>query len=154
MSTSPSERFHSALIDFASPAYDESIDLRDRVLRQPLNLCFFEEDLSLEYNQLHLALFDNATSELVGVLVLKELEEGVLYQMRQVAIDPVCQGKGLGALLVGDSEKLLKQKGAKELILHARETAIPFYKRLGYKTEGKPYTEVNIPHRNMRKKLG
>lgn len=154
MSSRISLKYYTTIIDFASPAYDEAIDLRDRVLRQPLNLCFYEKDLAEEYKQLHLALYDNLSSEIVGILVLKKLEDGTTYQMRQVAVDPAYQGKGLGGFLVEESERLLTYLGAKELILHARETAVPFYEKLGYKTEGKPYTEVNIPHRDMRKKLG
>jgi predicted GNAT family N-acyltransferase len=37
--------------------------------------------------------------------------------------------------------------------LHARATAIDFYKRLGYSVCSEEFTEVGIPHRIMRKQL-
>ena len=43
--------------------------------------------------------------------------------------------------------------GYEEIVLHARETALGFYQKLGYETEGDSFTEVGLPHSAMRKKL-
>ena len=40
-----------------------------------------------------------------------------------------------------------------EVSLHARETAIGFYARLGYVPEGERYLENGIPHLTMRRQL-
>ena len=37
--------------------------------------------------------------------------------------------------------------------MHARETAVGFYEKLGYKVVGDKFTEVTIPHYVMEKKL-
>ena len=76
-------------IEFASPLNDESVALRDLVLRQPLGLSFTIEGLAAEYNQYHIAAFDEE-SKLIAVLVLLPVEEGV-FKMRQVAVAPQCQ---------------------------------------------------------------
>ena len=39
------------------------------------------------------------------------------------------------------------------MVLHARQTAVPFYERLGYETYGEPFVEVTIPHIAMRMAL-
>ena len=39
------------------------------------------------------------------------------------------------------------------MILHARDAAVPFYSKLGYAAEGKPYVEIGIKHLTMAKDL-
>ncbi|MFN4080100.1 MAG: GNAT family N-acetyltransferase, partial [Saprospiraceae bacterium] len=76
-----------------------------------------------------------------------------VFKMRQVAVAPEAQGKGVGAKLVSASEQLARQLGARRIALHARETAVPFYLKLNYQIEGEPFEEVGIPHRYMVKEL-
>ena len=39
------------------------------------------------------------------------------------------------------------------MILHARETAVVFYEKLGYSSLGDQFEEVTIPHWAMEKRL-
>ncbi len=55
--------------------------------------------------------------------------------------------------MVKYSEDLARKLGLKEMVLHARETAVPFYERLGYTRVGDVFTEVTIPHRVMVRAL-
>lgn len=73
--------------------------------------------------------------------------------MRQVAVDPELQRSGIGSILVLWSENVARQGGYESMILYARETAVPFYLRLGYRVEGEEFTEVSIPHRIMVRSL-
>ncbi|RYG29002.1 GNAT family N-acetyltransferase, partial [bacterium] len=77
------------------------------------------------------------------------IPKGNVWKIRQVAVDPMEQGKGLGAALMRAIEPLCD-----EIYLHARDTAVPFYLRLGYQIVGEPFEEVGIPHRAMRKTTG
>jgi len=138
-------------IDFATPEYDESITLRHAILREPLGITFHAEDLAEEWNQFHLAGYDEQ-EKLQAILVLKPVSEGIL-KMRQVAVKENNQGKGYGTSLVKYSEVWAKYKGYKKFELHARETAVPFYLNLGYKKVGKPFMEVSVPHYKMTKSL-
>ncbi len=137
------------LVDFASPLYDVSIQLRTKVLREPLGLSFTTEDLSKEWNQKHLVGV-NENGDLVAVLVLKQVDNKVV-KMRQVAVDPSLQGKGIGKMLVEHSEGLARQMGFEKMELSAREVAVDFYLKLGYKKVGKKFEEVGIPHFKMTK---
>ncbi|MBK8724963.1 MAG: GNAT family N-acetyltransferase [Holophagaceae bacterium] len=137
-------------IPHLSPAYALAVALRRDVLRKPLGLEFSEAQLADEAEDLHLAAFDG--TELVGCLLLSDRGSGRV-QMRQVAVRQDLQGQGLGALLVRESEAEALRRGFATMILHARETAVPFYLKLGYGLVGEPFAEVGIPHRSMEKVL-
>ena len=138
-------------IEFATPAYDESVRLRDKILRQPLGLQFTPQELAKEYEHIHLACYDTA-SQLLGCLVLVPLDKQRI-KMRQVAVDEPFQKAGIGSKLVAASEVWAKQAGYQQMELHARDTAIPFYLKHQYETTGKPFVEVNISHYKMCKQL-
>ncbi len=138
-------------IQFGTPAFDESIALRDKILRQPLGLSFKESDIEQEYAQVHLAGY-SPSGEMVAILVLMPNEDGVA-KMRQVAIDDACQGMGIGKALVEFSEIWAKENGVKTITMSARETAVPFYQKLGYTKTGRRFKEVTIPHYKMHKDL-
>lgn len=139
------------LVEFGTPAYDETVRLRRDILRIPLELEFYVEDLNLEYGQYHLAGYDQ-TGDLVSCLVLKSLPD-LEIKMRQVAVRADLQKKGIGQLMVAASEDLGRRLGFKKMVLHARKEAVPFYKKLKYKTSGKEFMEVEIPHYKMVKNL-
>jgi predicted GNAT family N-acyltransferase len=39
------------------------------------------------------------------------------------------------------------------MTLHARESALPFYAKLGYQRVGSRFLEIQLPHWEMRKSL-
>jgi predicted GNAT family N-acyltransferase len=138
-------------IEFGTPEYDESIRLRYDVLRRPLGLDFSAAALAAEYSDFHLGFYD-AQAILRGILVLTPDSETVV-KMRQVAVDTAFQRQSVGTQLVAFSEVFAKSKGFTQIVLHARETAVPFYVHLGYTVFGEPFEEVTIPHRAMEKFL-
>ncbi|MCB9251561.1 MAG: GNAT family N-acetyltransferase [Flavobacteriales bacterium] len=125
--------------------------MRERVLRIPLGLKFTEEELRAENTEYHIIAKLNDT--LIGVLLLKPVGTNGILKMRQVAVDPEVQGKGIGSEMVKFSEDFARSKNFVRMELHARETAVPFYLREGYILTGQPFTEVGIPHRKMYKEL-
>lgn len=138
-------------VDFATPEYDDTVRLRDKILRAPLNLVFSEEDLAKEYSDIHLAAYDEAWI-LRGCLVLTPKTNQVV-KMRQVAVDFDEQGKGVGRALVNKSEVVARQNGFERIELSARDTAVPFYEKLNYQIEGDVFEEVSIAHFKMVKNL-
>jgi GNAT superfamily N-acetyltransferase len=73
--------------------------------------------------------------------------------MRQVAVLPTLQGKGIGKILVQQTEQWARYNGWRTILLHARLTAVPFYEKLEYEIEGDVFEEVSVPHFKMKKKL-
>jgi predicted GNAT family N-acyltransferase len=138
-------------IEFATPEYDDAVRLRYEVLRKPLGLEYTPEQLAAEYDNHHLAAYANK-GQLLGYLNLTPSDDGVV-KMRQVAVAPQAQGKGVGKKLVEASEVLARRLGYRTMVLHARETAVAFYQKLDYKTVGERFEEVTIPHFRMEKVL-
>jgi predicted GNAT family N-acyltransferase len=138
------------LVAHGSSEYDRTLDLRMRVLRAPLGLVFDAKDLAREAGDLHLAAFDSG--RLIACLVLTP-QTGSAIKMRQVAVEPDRQGSGIGRRLVEGSEEVAREHGYREMVLNARDSAVPFYLHLGYQLVGEPFIEVTIPHRRMRKLL-
>lgn len=138
-------------VEFATPEYDETVSLRYKILRLPLNLDFTAEDLAKEYTDIHLAAYDEAWI-LRGCLVLTPKTKTVI-KMRQVAVDADIQGKGVGRTMVEKSEQMARSLGYKMMELNARDVAVPFYKKLDYQVEGEMFEEVSIAHYKMVKVL-
>lgn len=138
-------------IEFATPAYDETVRLRDKILRKPLGLEFTAKEMEAEYQHIHLAAYDDQSS-LLACLVLVPLENGVI-KMRQVAVDEGLQSKGIGTRLVEASEVFAREQGYQKMELNARDVAIDFYEKMEYQKVGKPFTEVTIKHYKMEKVL-
>ncbi len=137
-------------IAHGSPEYWTTVELRNSVLRKPLGLHFQAEELKAEEDSRHIACYRG--DRLVGCLVLRPMAGGDI-QMRQVAVVPELQGQGTGRAMVEYSEALARTMGFTRMILHARETAVPFYEKMGYARVGERFVEVTIPHWAMEKSL-
>jgi predicted N-acetyltransferase YhbS len=120
------------------------------VLRQPLGFARDAVAFPFEAESLHLVALD--AGRVVGCVLFhpEGTESGRLFQM---AVEPDRQGTGLGTRLVRALEDEVGRRGFREVVLHARDTAVGFYARLGYAPVGVPYSEVGIPHQNMRRAL-
>ncbi len=137
-------------IPFGSKEYENVLTLRDKILRKPLNLTFNKEDLALEKNQdIYAAYLDD---QLVGCALIKPYNNGKV-RMRQVAVDNDLQSKGIGSKLTEYIEEVYTKNGTKEIILHSRKTALPFYQKLGYTVISQQFEEIGLPHYKMHKVL-
>lgn len=124
--------------------------LRDKVLRQPLGLSLYNEDTSGDVeDEIFIAL---QNEKVIGCVMMKTINAEV-QKLRQMAVCTDWQGEGIGAQLVRNAEAAAIQSGIKMISLHAREYAVGFYEKLGYKKEGASFLEVNIPHFAMHKIL-
>jgi N-acetylglutamate synthase-like GNAT family acetyltransferase len=139
------------IVEWGTPEYVALIQLRTEILRIPLGLEFSEEEIAAEWDQFHIAAYDDAYN-LLGCLVLKK-ENDTTMKMRQVAVFEAYQSMGIGKLLVSYSEKYCKEHQIFTLELHARDTAIPFYEKLRYQKIGKKFYEVGILHAKMKKNI-
>ena len=160
-------------VDLDSPDYEQSVALRYRILRQPLNLTFSPDDFAQDRKDIHLAAFRTAyadstsasqrpSEQLVATLILQPLQcdsghaqnnKPAAIKMRQVAVTEQCQGQGVGRKLVVWSEEVARARGHGLLTLHARTGAVGFYSRLGYRCVGDEFVEVGIAHQRMEKTL-
>ncbi|UOQ72673.1 GNAT family N-acetyltransferase [Hymenobacter cellulosilyticus] len=128
--------------------------LRYRVLRQPWNQPLGSEraDDDDAPSTTH-ALYSTQAGEVVGVARLHPSGPGQA-QVRYMAVDPAFQGQGIGQQLLEYLEDAARRQGLTECILHARQQAVPFYERLGYRVVAPSHQLFGtIQHFLMRKDL-
>lgn len=137
-------------IDLNSKDYLIEKDLRETILRKPLNLMLSDEDLRYDHLFMHMgAYYDN---QLIGLCLYREVACGVV-QIKQVCVHPRLQGHRIGKELMMKVEERIKKEGYTSIMLHARKNAWSFYEKLDYEFYGDEFYEVGIKHREMRKIL-
>ena len=145
------ELLEFSTIEHGSPAYEQACLMRDEMLRKPLGLSLFDEDLEAESGFIHVAGRDGA-GRVQAYLQFKPVDSRVV-KMQQVIVAAHLQGQGVGRELVNFSEAHARSAGYSEVTLHAREVVMSFYEALGYLREGDVFTEVSLPHFKHRKRL-
>lgn len=144
--------------------YQQELDLRQRVLFDPIGLTFADLEAAFpgcEQRFEHFVAVLNHPSgpQVVGCAVLLPPDDAEttpddeaprLGKVMQVATDPQMQSQGIGRrLMVAIEARALGELGLGGLYCHARGPAIPFYERLGWSVVGEPFDEVGIEHRRM-----
>ncbi len=137
-------------IDYGTEEYQQMVSLRNQILRQPLGLSFTSEELARESNDILIAAFDD--DQILGCCMLCPIDDNTL-RLRQMAVLDNLRGKGIGASIMSFAENIARDKGYRNMMMHARNTAIGFYEKFGYKVKGDEFIEVNVPHRVMVKPL-
>ncbi len=130
--------------------YGGVYELRETLLRKPLGMSLENEDLSADRTDTILAAMKDG--KVIGCVMLQPKNNDTI-KLRQMAVAENMQGKNIGRLLVQQGEALVKERGYTHIILHARDIAEGFYKKLGYTTKGDVFTEVGIAHVVMEKRL-
>ena len=133
-----------------SPEYEAMIDLRMKVLLDPIGIPRSYVNTEKEANDILIGAFNQ--DKLIGCCILTQIDDRTL-QLRQMAVDTALQKKGVGAAIVASAEEIAKEKAYKTLMMHARDNVIPFYQKCGYAVSGEPFVEVGIGHHRMEKQL-
>ncbi len=156
-----SEMFEFREIVYGSADYKTTLALRHQILREPLGLNLWHENLSVEIDQRHFTLWqrtgsltgrDDNTAELLACVVIVPKSQGCV-KLRQMAVNSRFQRRGLGQRLIAAVEYILVNEGVKQIELSARESAVAFYQASHYACEGSAYVEVGLPHQRMIKML-
>lgn len=126
-------------------------DLRWRVLRAPWNQPKGSEQDDLEGQSIHIITVEE--NKIVGC-GRAHFNSDVEAQIRYMAVEKDWQGKGVGKLILDKLEQSVIEKGAKKIILHARDNAVKFYEKNGYKVVKESHTLFgSIPHFLMEKNV-
>lgn len=136
-------------IDSRHPLFEQVFSLRDTVLRKPLGLSLYDEDTSGDADDdIFVAVAEEGI--VVGCLMAKPTAAHAV-KLRQMAVAEAFQQRGVGKMLMLEAEQYLHARGFRRIGLHARQYALGFYEKLGYKAYGDIFTEVGIPHLAMEK---
>ena len=75
------------------------------------------------------------------------------HHVGRIAVPKHRRGEGLGALIVTEAERVIKELGGKEVFISGQIQVADFYKKLGYTQYGEVYMEENHPHVALKKTL-
>lgn len=127
-------------------------DLRWRILRAPWNQPRITEQDDLENDDFPIMVCEvDGTPIGVGRAHFIFEDEA---QIRSISVEQEWEGKGIGTIVLKELEKIVTAKGAKRIIIHARNNAVEFYKKNGYHVVEESYTLFGvIPHTLMEKKI-
>ena len=95
-------------VDFGSSRYDELVELRYKILLEPLGLKFLDMHRAKEANYLHIGCVESLDDKLVGGLILAPVDNETIRLM-QVAVETKYQGEGVGHQMVKYAEKRAKE---------------------------------------------
>jgi GNAT superfamily N-acetyltransferase len=135
------------------------IDLRRRVLRGGDPTANVVEPRDDEVTSLHLAgLVDDQVVVCASFFAAAypDEPEAVSYQLRFMATDPAVQGRGLGATVLVEAERRLRERGVTRIWAYARDTALGFYRAAGWSVvAGSEFlsAETALPHTVIVKAL-
>ena len=139
-------------VDFGSSRYDELVELRYKVLLEPLGLKFLDMYREKEMNYLHIGCVESLDDNLVGGLMLVPVNDEEIRLM-QVAVDSKYQREGVGREMVKYAEKRAREAGYSRIVMHAMLSVVHFYEKLGYRQEGDIFEENGITFSRMVKDL-
>jgi GNAT superfamily N-acetyltransferase len=122
--------------------YLDTFPIRSAVLRQgkPMETCFFLGDDAVDTT--HFGLY--IESNIIGVAsVFKISNENFdyknQYQLRGMAIVEAYQSSGFGKLLIEEIFNFIESNQVELLWFNARQTAVPFYEKLGCCKKGSSF---------------
>lgn len=142
---------HTVRKPISPKEWEDYYQLRYDVLRAPLNQPIGSERNDGDLTGEHFALYEGTILRAIARLDIVDSETA---QTRFVAVDTISQGKGYGRIIMEAVEAKAREKGYQKMILHARDYALDFYLRLGYKNIAPSYKLFDIlQHFKMEKQL-
>jgi predicted GNAT family N-acyltransferase len=103
----------------------------------------------LDDQALHLLALDG--ERVVGTC--RVLISGGVARLGRMAVEPHLRGRGTGAAILAEAERVARAAGAAEVRLHAQVAAMRLYKRAGYEPQGAVFVEEGIEHQTMHRTL-
>ncbi len=142
-------RLTTKVITVDDPLYEQGRQLRDEVLLRPLGL----PDGAWEMHDTasrHIVLLDG--KRVVAVALLRPAEKG-RAQLLQMAVATERQRRGYGARLIHALMAEARRADISVVFCHARDGAIAFYERMGFRICGGPFVEVGVGHHPMEARV-
>ena len=104
-----------------------------------------------DHTALH-AVSRNRLGDVVATARLLPAQNGVA-RIGRMAVSPLLRGSGFGAEVLHALLQVARQRGDRQVLLHAQRSAEAFYARAGFVAHGEPFMEAGIPHIEMLRNL-
>ena len=89
-----------------------------------------------------------------GAVRLYPLDEAGLWRGDRLAVLPAFRRLGLGAPLVRYAVWTASELGGESMIAHIQPQNVEFFRKLGWRADGRPEAHVGLPHQRMTISLG
>jgi predicted GNAT family N-acyltransferase len=136
--------------------YKQYYQLRWKILRAPWNQPEGSEVDDIEEHCIHLMAVDTNSEDKTTVIGVARLQynSDTEAQLRYMAVAREYEKQGIGRGLVNVMEQYAQDACCEKIVLDAREPAVGFYQKLGYKVIEKTYVLFDeIQHYRMLKEL-
>ena len=136
--------------------YKQYYHLRWKILRAPWNQPEGSEIDEIEDLCVHLMVIDTNSENKNKIIAVARLQfnSNTEAQIRYMAVAGEYEKQGIGRSLVKTLEQHAQNASCKKIVLHARQPAIGFYQKLGYRIIKKSYLLFDeIQHFKMIKQL-
>jgi GNAT superfamily N-acetyltransferase len=135
----------------AEQEWNAYYELRYQTLRAPWNQPRGSEKDNMENESIHFFALDENIP--MGVCRMQYNDENTA-QVRFMGVDEKARGKNIGSLLLKFAEERARNDLRKTMILQARDYAVPFYEKNGYRISEKTFLLWDtIQHYLMTKNL-
>lgn len=135
-----------------SEDFEQYYALRWKVLREPWDQPRESEKDEYESGAIHLMAWSEGALVGVGRLHFNSPAEA---QIRYMAVEEDRRNRGVGAEMLRELEKRAREHGANSIVLNARDRAVAFYAKHGYRVTGRANSLFgSVDHWAMRKEVG
>lgn len=131
------------------PIYQQERELRNRVLMRPIGLPDFGWE-SKDKDAHHFVALLGEQVVACAMLCWRDMAPGE-WQLMQMAVNGPQQRQGVGRHLIAVMVDFARKKKIRNIVCHARDDAVGFYKKMGFHVQGEPFEEVGIVHFRMSK---
>jgi thioesterase domain-containing protein len=132
--------------------FDDYFTFRWKMLREPLKYPLGSEKDEYEQVSQH-RMIRNPDGDVIAVgrVHMNSAEEA---QVRHVAVEKACQGKGLAKMLVASLEAVARAEGAVRIVTNSTQASLALFTSLGFKAQSGVTKELGEQQRQqMLKKL-
>ena len=127
----------------------EAMDIRIKVFVDEQG--FVDEIDDIDSIATHIVMYD--TDLPIATCRIFESDDRNVYTLGRLAVIKEYRGKGIGAKMIEEAEKTVREKGGTSVVLHSQCRAKEFYKNCGYAEYGEIEYEENCLHIWMRKNI-
>ena len=138
------------IIKWNTEEYWSGIALRNHLLKATVGKNWIKAIPIEEKNDIHVAAFDG--HQVIGILIISKVDKQTA-QIKQVAVNNVYQGEGVGKTLLSFAEEVIRMTHFKKVFLLGRSQAWGFYERAGYQSYGQAYYDGKILLKRYEKEL-
>jgi predicted GNAT family N-acyltransferase len=140
------------LIKYNSEEFQQACQLRYELFFAEHSLPWHIVQDQSQADYFHAAILIKNSVVAYGQLVP---QDNSIYQISQMVVKPSYQGQNFGSKILLFLIEQAREEKAIALALNARLTAVGFYQKFGFKTQGQqfPSATTGIPHITMNKKL-